>query len=103
MPNLFSRYRSATAPFNFSSKCASLCFTRIPSYTYRVVTIATVFLIPTACDVFVPDYRDELVVSPNIRYVDPPKSVLFIGNSFTYFNGGIDQHLRELAVGGTRS
>ena len=27
----------------------------------------------------------------------PPQRILFVGNSFTYYNGGLDQHFRRLA------
>jgi hypothetical protein len=34
--------------------------------------------------------------------VNPPRRLLFIGNSFTYYNGGIDRHVQQLAAS-TRS
>ncbi len=38
----------------------------------------------------------ESLPEPAVRAVEPPRSILFIGNSFTYFNEGIDHHLREI-------
>jgi len=38
----------------------------------------------------------------NITFIteqqNPPERILFIGNSYTYYNGGIDNHLQEFAV-----
>ncbi|QJR80177.1 hypothetical protein CA267_004990 [Alteromonas pelagimontana] len=34
---------------------------------------------------------------PLVTHIEKPTSVLFIGNSFTYFNGGIEHHMVELA------
>jgi hypothetical protein len=38
---------------------------------------------------------------PAVGHVDAPTKILFIGNSFTYFNQGIDFHLGELAASAT--
>src|SRR5882672_8583891 len=35
---------------------------------------------------------------PRITRIDPPKRMLFLGNSFTYFNDGVPLHLRQLAI-----
>jgi hypothetical protein len=35
--------------------------------------------------------------TPAVVRIEPPRRVLFIGNSFTYYNKGIDHHLRQLA------
>jgi len=36
--------------------------------------------------------------APRITRIDPPKRMLFLGNSFTYFNAGVPHHVRELAA-----
>tara|TARA_B100002049_G_C16009292_1_gene345055 strand:- start:23 stop:802 length:780 start_codon:yes stop_codon:yes gene_type:complete len=36
-------------------------------------------------------------IEPDITSVNQPDAILFIGNSFTFYNGGIDYHLSELA------
>lgn len=40
------------------------------------------------------EYEQRL--RPNIQRINPPNSILFIGNSFTYFNHGVDFHLKKL-------
>ena len=35
---------------------------------------------------------------PSVVHIEPPERVLFIGNSLTYFNYGLDHHFRELAA-----
>jgi uncharacterized protein DUF4886 len=35
---------------------------------------------------------------PKVTHVDAPKRMLFVGNSFTYFNDGVPMHLKQLAV-----
>jgi len=35
---------------------------------------------------------------PSVVHIEPPERVLFIGNSLTYFNWGIDHHFMELAA-----
>lgn len=34
---------------------------------------------------------------PSSSMARPPQRILFVGNSFTYYNGGLDQHFRRLA------
>jgi hypothetical protein len=36
-------------------------------------------------------------LAPKISRIDPPKRMLFIGNSFTYFNNGLPRHVIALA------
>ena len=36
--------------------------------------------------------------APRITHVDPPKHVLFIGNSFSYYNDSLHGHLRHLLL-----
>lgn len=38
--------------------------------------------------------------APKIKAIEPPHQILFIGNSLTYFNGGIHAHLREMVAVG---
>ena len=33
---------------------------------------------------------------PKVKAIPRPRRILFVGNSFTYFNGGLHAHLREL-------
>ncbi len=33
---------------------------------------------------------------PEVTTIDPPKNILFIGNSFTYYNNGLHNYLRRL-------
>ncbi|HXS53339.1 MAG TPA: DUF4886 domain-containing protein [Usitatibacter sp.] len=35
---------------------------------------------------------------PQVTHIDPPKHVLFIGNSFSYFNDSLHGHLRHLVL-----
>jgi hypothetical protein len=35
---------------------------------------------------------------PKVTRIDPPKRMLFIGNSFTYFNDGVPLHVQQLAA-----
>jgi len=35
-------------------------------------------------------------VAPEVKAIDPPKNILFIGNSFTYYNNGLHNYLRQL-------
>ena len=35
---------------------------------------------------------------PKVTRIDAPKRMLFLGNSFTYFNDGVPLHVRQLAV-----
>jgi len=44
---------------------------------------------------FIPVHAQEF---PLITRVDPPKSILFTGNSFTFYNNAIYSHLRKLLV-----
>jgi hypothetical protein len=37
-------------------------------------------------------------VAPSVVKIGPPRKVLFIGNSFTYYNDGIDLHFKRLAA-----
>ena len=36
--------------------------------------------------------------APRVTHVDPPKRVLFIGNSFSYYNDSLHGHLRQLVL-----
>lgn len=49
-----------------------------------------------ACDSEPVQSAQRLDIPPRIRSITPPDKILFIGNSFTFFNDGIDSHLREL-------
>jgi len=63
--------------------------------------VAVLLLTLPACDgpPFA-DARDRNAV-PVVGHVGAPTKILFIGNSFTYFNQGIDFHLGELAASAT--
>jgi hypothetical protein len=37
---------------------------------------------------------------PKVARIDPPKRMLFLGNSFTYFNDGVPLHVKQLAIAG---
>ncbi|MCP4709625.1 MAG: hypothetical protein GY869_13445, partial [Planctomycetes bacterium] len=40
----------------------------------------------------------EIIVDWSDTIVQPPRRILFVGNSYTYYNGGIDTHLKNLAL-----
>jgi hypothetical protein len=49
---------------------------------------------PTQIDENVPDS----FLAPSVTKIRAVQKILFIGNSFTYYNGGIDKHLEKLAA-----
>src|SRR5262249_29808217 len=52
---------------------------------------ASFILRPCACLAFAR-------TSPKIVRIDPPKHILFVGNSFVYYNNGLPDHLARLIV-----
>jgi len=40
----------------------------------------------------------EIIVDWSDEFPDPPERILFIGNSITYWNGGIDTHLQNFVL-----
>jgi len=36
--------------------------------------------------------------APEVTHIDPPKRVLFVGNSFSYYNDSLHGHLRQLVL-----
>lgn len=40
----------------------------------------------------------ECGIAPTVVHIQPPRKVLFIGSSFTYFNQGIHHHFEQLAA-----
>jgi hypothetical protein len=36
--------------------------------------------------------------APKVTHIDPPKHVLFVGNSFSYYNDSLHGHLRQLVL-----
>ena len=64
----------------------------------RVSLVAILLFTQSACDLSPSDNRAAPPAAPSIVGIQPPHQILFIGNSFTYFNGGIDQHLFQLAA-----
>lgn len=40
----------------------------------------------------------DALLAPSVTSIVAPKKILFIGNSFTYYNGGVDRHLKKLAA-----
>ena len=36
--------------------------------------------------------------APKVTHIDPPKRVLFVGNSFSYYNDSLHGHLRQLVL-----
>lgn len=58
-----------------------------------------VLLVLAACQ---PPATDKGVggelAEPSVTGIAAPEKILFIGNSFTYYNGGVDSHLEKLAA-----
>jgi len=44
------------------------------------------------------DAASDTPLVPSVTSIEAPKKILFIGNSFTYYNGGVDRHLERLAA-----
>lgn len=42
--------------------------------------------------------RPASTVKPSVKGIDVPRKILFVGNSLTYYNGGVDRHLEKLAA-----
>jgi hypothetical protein len=38
------------------------------------------------------------LAAPKVTHIDPPKRVLFVGNSFSYYNDSLHGHLRQLVL-----
>ncbi len=36
---------------------------------------------------------------PDVRRIDSPQNLLFVGNSFTFYNNGLHNHVRKMVVG----
>jgi hypothetical protein len=53
----------------------------------RILAAAVLALVPLAAP-----------AAPRVTHVDPPKRVLFIGNSFSYYNDSLHGHLRHLVL-----
>lgn len=62
----------------------------------KLVLVLTMAISLAGCDLGPAQSVQRLDIPPQIRSITPPGKILFIGNSFTYFNDGIDSHLREL-------
>jgi hypothetical protein len=39
-----------------------------------------------------------VLATPKVTHIDPPKRVLFVGNSFSYYNDSLHGHLRQLVL-----
>lgn len=57
---------------------------------YRIVMLAGILLFGLA----------EAAPVPAIKGIDPPENILFIGNSFTYYNNSLHNHIRALRQAG---
>ncbi len=64
--------------------------------TLKYVAILIVAATLIACDASPSQFAQDLDLQPRVYGVAPPNRILFIGNSFTYYNGGVDFHLRKL-------
>ena len=62
----------------------------------KLLLVFTALISVASCDPGPAQSAQRLDIAPQILSIPPPAKILFIGNSFTYFNGGIDRHLREL-------
>ncbi len=43
-------------------------------------------------------FAAPLAAAPRVTHVEPPRHVLFVGNSFTYYNDSLHGHLRHLVL-----
>lgn len=66
-------------------KKANLCILFLTHRVLEMVALAS--LLFTAC-----------VSSPHAMTAPAPRKVLFVGDSFTFFNGGVDNHVKLLAA-----
>ena len=64
----------------------------------RLLLVVLLAPLPSACEPTVSAYPGGEGTAPLVRRIDPPRNVLFIGNSFTYYNEGVDLHLARLAA-----
>ncbi len=48
--------------------------------------------------IFVRSVRDTVIICIDTVMAPPPRTILFIGNSYTFYNGGIDTHLHNLCL-----
>lgn len=56
--------------------------------TLRVCAVALAWLLVST--------QGLAAVVPEVKAIDPPRNILFIGNSFTYYNNGLHNYLRQL-------
>jgi len=54
-------------------------------------------LLLVACEPVAPELSGAALEDPTVMATEVPEFVLFIGNSFTYYNEGVDFHLERLA------
>lgn len=60
--------------------------------------VFVVLLTPFACRQQSSDVNTESFLVPTVTSIETPREILFIGNSYTYYNGGINSHLQRLAA-----
>ena len=85
-----------------STNIISALITVNPTATVTVSPTATITVSPTATRI--PTLTRIPTITPvpigtqvPLAPLEPPKRILFIGNSLSYWNGGVDYHLKELA------
>jgi len=64
----------------------------------RLLFAVFLFLSQAACEPTATGYYDGASIVPTTTAIPPPGHVLFIGNSFTYYNDGVERHLENLAA-----
>jgi len=64
----------------------------------RLLAVAAMVLAFSGCDSYSTAPKSGHGEPPVVRFTEPPSSVLFVGNSATYYNGGVESHLRGLAA-----
>jgi hypothetical protein len=75
------------------------CRHRNPAERSCFVAVAAILaLLTTACDPAAHHSSTQRPPDPVRSTTSPPEKVLFLGNSLTYFHGGIEQHLLQLAT-----
>lgn len=71
---------------------------QIGSQLRGCLLVFVVLLIPFACRQQSSDVNTiDSSLAPTVTSIETPREILFIGNSYTYYNGGIDSHLQRLA------
>lgn len=64
----------------------------------RALLLALLFLSQASCEPAATGYYEVTPAAPATTSIEAPGHVLFIGNSFTYYNDGVDRHFANLAA-----